>query len=191
MKLTPDTALKHKAGFRNGCFCRFKMDASDAKRRRCIRTPVMGCPVHETKTLIIDDPEKGGSEAGAYQAAGYADAPAAEAKPKLLFDPISLLAFQVLADAQERAMVDEAVKDARTHGVLKNPPPPPTVPPFVHGRLGEAELGRLFYIVCDGPNDITLTGQGLALRMDRATLTALWRAAADGLNHLDKRGRSS
>jgi hypothetical protein len=57
--------------------------------------------------------------------------------------------------------------------------------------LGEAAPGRLFYIVCDGANDITLTGQGLALRMDRATLTALWRAAADGLNHLDERGRSS
>jgi hypothetical protein len=150
MKLEPLTGMKHEAGFRNGCFCRFALDAGDPKRMRCIRTPVMGCPVHDKKTLIIDDPEQGGSEAGAYRDAGYAD-----------------------------------------YDKFAPPPPPPTLPPFVHGRLGEAEPGRLFYIVCDGPNDITLTFQGLALRMDRATLTALWRAAADGLDHLDERGRSS
>lgn len=151
MKLLPTTEMKHKAGYRAGCLCRFSFAARHrhAKPNSAARTPVMGCPVHDKKTLIIDDPEAGGSEAGAYQAAGYADDPRLQ------------------------------------------PPPPPRNPPFVHGRLGEAEPGRLFYIVCDGPNDITLTGQGIALRMDRATLTALWRAAADGLNHLDERGRSS
>jgi hypothetical protein len=110
----------------------------------------MGCPVHDKKTLIIDDPEQGGSEAGAYRDAGYAD-----------------------------------------YDKFAPPPPPPTLQPFVHSRLGEAEPGRLFYIVCDGANDITLTGQGLALRMDRATLTALFFTINKALEHLDERGRSS
>lgn len=145
MRLLSETQLMHLAGYRAGCMCRFLVDQADPARPRCARTPVMGCPVHEPKTLVIDDPDNGGSEAGAYQAAGYA------------------------VDAVMAA--------------------PPTATPFVHGRLGEAEPGQLFRIVCDGQNDITLTGQGLALRMDRATLTALWRACADGLNHLDERGR--
>lgn len=147
MKLLSQTQLKHRAGYRSGCLCRFAVDQGDPARPRCARTPVMGFPVHEAKTLIIDDPENGGSEAGAYQEAGYADGPYIEAVP------------------------------------------PQVLPPFVHGRLGEAEPGQLFRIVCDGQNDITLTGQGLALRMDSATLYALWRACADGLNHLDERGR--
>lgn len=148
MKLLVTTEMKHRAGYRKGCLCRYTLPSgvlgrpTTAKRNR-----VMGCPVHEAKTLVIDDPENGGSEAGAYQEAGYADGPYIEALP------------------------------------------PQVLPSFVHGRLGEAEPGQLFRIVCDGQNDITLTGQGLALRMDSATLYALWRACADGLNHLDERGR--
>lgn len=146
MKLQVTTEMKHMAGYRKGCLCRYVLpEGAIALPTTVKRTPVMGCPAHEVKTLVIDDPENGGSEAGAYQAAGYAD-------------------------------------DAKFA-------PPPSLPPFVHGRLGEAEPGQLFRIVTDGQNDITLTGQGLALRMDRATLTALWRACADGLNHLDERGR--
>jgi hypothetical protein len=145
MKLTALTEMKHVAGYRKGCLCRYRYEFPLVRQAKVSRVPVMGCPVHEAKTLVIDDPENGGSEAGAYQAAGYA--------------------------------VDAVLAT------------PPAKSPFVHGRLGEAEPGQLFQIVCDGPNDITLTGQGIALRMDRATLTALWRASADGLNHLNERGR--
>lgn len=137
MKLLSETQLKHRAGYRAGCLCRFTINQWDPQRPRCARTPVMGCPVHEAKTPITVD----GHET----------------------DAAGLLA-RVLAPS----------------------PPPPSLPPFVHGRLGEAEPGRLFHVVCDGPNDITLTGQGLALRMDRATLAALSQAVAEGLRHLVK-----
>lgn len=162
MTLTCPDSMKHKAGFRDGCFCRFKFDAGDPVRLRCYRVPVMGCPVHEPKTPTSVKGATGllpGTEQGREEHRAFIK--------KLFGDPDEIEA-----------------EDARVQAGA-----PPTLPPFIHGRLGDLEPGRLFQVVCDGPNDITITGLGLGLRMDRATLTALWRAAADGLNHLDQRGR--
>jgi len=165
MTLACPDSMKYEAGYRKGCLCRFNFDARDPKRLHCYRVPVMGCPVHEPKTATIVDEATGllpGTEQGREAHRAFVQ--------KLFGDP-----DEIVAEAEVMARVEAGA--------------PPTSPPFIHGRLGEPEPGRLFQVVCDGPNDITITGLGLGLRMDRATLTALWRAAADGLNHLNERGR--
>lgn len=170
MMLTCPDSMKQSAGYRAGCLCRFTFDASDPERLRCYRTPVMGCPVHDltTSQYCNDAVVKAsgsrrmllpGTEEGREKHRAFIK--------KLFGDPDEIEAEDARAEAGA----------------------PPTLPPFIHGRLGDPEPGSLFQVVCDGPNDITITGLGLGLRMDRATLTALWRAAADGLNHLDERGR--
>jgi hypothetical protein len=138
MKLLTDTELKHGAGFRKGCLCRYDFDHADPERVRCSRVPAMGCAVHDKKSLIIDDPEAGGSDSGAYVKAGYD-------------------------------------KDIPL-------PPPESV---VHGKLGDPAPGPLFLVSIHGANDVTLTGIGLALRMDRATLTALWRSTSTALDQIE------
>lgn len=145
MKLLTDTELKHQAGFRKGCLCRYNWFGDN--RRGCHRVAVMGCPVHDKKTLVIDDPEAGGSDAGAYVKAGY----------------------------------DKDI-------------PLPAAESVVHGKLGDPAPGPLFQMSIDSTNDVTLTGHGFALRMDRATLTALWRstsAALDRIETLESKGSAA
>lgn len=139
MKLLTDTELLHKAGLRKGCICRFNIlhDASGTQHC-CVRIPVMGCPIHNKKTVVIDDPEAGGSDAGAYAKAGY----------------------------------DKDI-------------PLPSPESVVHGKLGDPAPGPLFQMSIDSTNDVTLTGHGFALRMDRATLTALWRATSTALDRIE------
>lgn len=139
MKLLTETEAKHQAGFRKGCLCRFEQRPSpDPFSYRFRRAGVMGCPVHDKKTLVIDDPASGGSAAGAYVKAGY----------------------------------DKDI-------------PLPSPESVVHGKLGDPSPGPLFRVSIDGLNDVTLTGIGLALRMDRATLTALWRSASTALDRIE------
>lgn len=169
MTLTCPDSMKHEAGFRDGCLCRFTFDASDPERLRCYRTPVMGCPVHDAKNMVTSP---------------YRN----DAEVKASGSRRMLLPGTEEGREKHRAFIKKLFGDADSN-IAAAAAAPPTSPPFIHGRLGEPEPGRLFQVVCDGPNDITITGLGLGLRMDRATLTALWRAAADGLNHLDERGR--
>lgn len=138
MKLLTDTELKHGAGFRKGCLCRYEFDHADPARVQCKRVASMGCPVHDKKTLVIDDPAAGGSDAGAYVKAGY----------------------------------DKDI-------------PLPAPESVVHGKLGDPAPGPLFQMSIDSTNDVTLTGHGFALRMDRATLTALWRATSTALDRIE------
>lgn len=138
MKLLTDTELKHGAGFRKGCLCRYEFNHADPARVQCKRVASMGCPVHDKKTLVIDDPAAGGSDAGAYVKAGY--------------------------DKDIPLSTPESV---------------------VHGKLGDPALGPLFQMSIDSTNDVTLTGHGFALRMDRATLTALWRATSTALDRIE------
>lgn len=148
MKLLTETEARHQAGFRRGCLCRFNQrPAPHPDEWRFERSGVMGCPVHDKKTLVIDDPEAGGSDAGAYVKAGY----------------------------------DRDI-------------PLPAAESVVHGKLGDPAPGPLFQMSIDSTNDVTLTGHGFALRMDRATLTALWRstsAALDRIETLESKGSAA